>query len=52
MDEPFSALDPKMKADLIKNLKILFDELGTTVFIVSHNILELEELTGEELIIH
>ena len=44
MDEPFSALDPEMKAALIKELKIIFDELGTTVLIVSHNPVELEGL--------
>jgi molybdate transport system ATP-binding protein len=52
MDEPFSALDPKMKTDLIDRLKNLFNELGTTVLIVSHNPQELEELTAEELNIH
>src|SRR6187402_2446946 len=35
MDEPFSALDPEMKSALIKELKILFSELGLTVLIVS-----------------
>jgi len=45
MDEPFSALDPEMKTELISELKLLFKELGTTVFIVSHNPQELEGLT-------
>jgi molybdate transport system ATP-binding protein len=44
MDEPFSALDQKMKSALIKDLKQLFKELGCTVFIVSHNEKELENL--------
>ena len=52
MDEPFSALDPKMKTDLIDNLKILFDELGATVLIVSHNPEELNGLCSDELNIH
>ena len=42
MDEPFSALDPKMKTALIEELKFLFAELKMTVFIVSHNPLELD----------
>lgn len=49
MDEPFSALDPEMRSELIAELKILFDELGSTVLIVSHNPQELESLTKLEL---
>jgi molybdate transport system ATP-binding protein len=51
MDEPFSALDPKMKAGLIGELQLLFKELGTTVFIVSHNPQELEGLAENALMI-
>jgi molybdate transport system ATP-binding protein len=49
MDEPFSALDPKMKSELIPELKLLWDELGTTALIVSHNPQELEGLAELEL---
>ena len=49
MDEPFSALDPKMKSALIGELKQLFAELKMTVFIVSHNPQELESFGGAEL---
>ncbi|HAL82182.1 MAG TPA: molybdenum ABC transporter ATP-binding protein [Mucilaginibacter sp.] len=52
MDEPFSAIDPEMKTVLIAELKTLFDELGTTVLIVSHNPQELDGLATDELIIH
>jgi molybdate transport system ATP-binding protein len=52
MDEPFSAIDIKMKKALIDNLKVLFDELSATVLIVSHNPVELEGLSDLELIIH
>jgi molybdate transport system ATP-binding protein len=52
MDEPFSAIDPEMKTALMAELKILFDELGTTVLIVSHNPQELDGLATDELIIH
>ena|ERR1700748_1970536 len=51
MDEPFSALDPEMKSVLIKELKVLFDELGATVLIVSHNPQELEGLVDGEMVI-
>lgn len=51
MDEPFSALDPKMKKELIAELKLLWEELGTTVLIVSHNPQELEGLTELEICI-
>ena len=51
MDEPFSALDAEIKSNLIGDLKTIFVELGTTVFIVSHNPQELDNLANEELII-
>ena len=51
MDEPFSALDQPMRAELIHELKLLFEELGTTVLIVSHYPQELEGLSGQDLFI-
>ena len=51
MDEPFSALDQPMRAELIAELKLLFKELGATVLIVSHYPQELEGLSGQDLII-
>jgi molybdate transport system ATP-binding protein len=51
MDEPFSALDPEMKSELMDELKAIFIGLGATVLIVSHNPQELESLTNGELII-
>ena len=51
MDEPFSALDPDMKVELITGLKDLFKELNPTVLIVSHNPYELEGLVNGELYI-
>jgi molybdate transport system ATP-binding protein len=47
MDEPFSALDPENKSALITELKLIFKELETTVFIVSHNPQELDGLTAD-----
>ncbi|HEY2581464.1 MAG TPA: ATP-binding cassette domain-containing protein [Mucilaginibacter sp.] len=49
MDEPFSALDPEMKSALIGELKMIFDEMGTTVLIVTHNPQELNGLADGEL---
>jgi molybdate transport system ATP-binding protein len=49
MDEPFSALDLKMKSALIKDLQTLFTELGATTLIVSHNPQELDGVNGDEL---
>jgi len=49
MDEPFSALDPKMKTALIGELKTLFKELGLTVFVVSHNPMELDGIWDGEM---
>jgi molybdate transport system ATP-binding protein len=51
MDEPFSALDPEMKAELITELQTVFKEIGATVLIVSHNPQELEGLADGELYI-
>jgi molybdate transport system ATP-binding protein len=51
MDEPFSALDPDMKAELIAELKAVFKEMGATVLIVSHNPVELEGLVDGEIYI-
>jgi molybdate transport system ATP-binding protein len=51
MDEPFSALDPEMKSALIKELKVIMNEMGTTVLIVTHNPKELDGLADRELII-
>jgi molybdate transport system ATP-binding protein len=51
MDEPFSALDPDMKTELIAELKSIFKELGATVFMVSHNPQELDGLIDGELYI-
>lgn len=47
MDEPFSALDSKMKMELIGELKPILVELGTTTLIVSHNQQELDLFEGE-----
>ncbi len=49
MDEPFSALDPKMKSEIIPKLKTLWEELGATILIVTHNPHELEGLTDAEM---
>jgi molybdate transport system ATP-binding protein len=50
MDEPFSALDIKMKAKLITDLQFLFKEIDATVLIVSHNPQELDGVSGDELV--
>jgi molybdate transport system ATP-binding protein len=50
MDEPFSALDIKMKAKLITDLQVLFKEIDATVLIVSHNPQELDGVSGDELV--
>ncbi|MFB9841966.1 ATP-binding cassette domain-containing protein [Mucilaginibacter ginsenosidivorans] len=51
MDEPFSALDPEMRRILIKELRAIWNEQGTTVMIVSHNPQELGGFTNQELYI-
>jgi molybdate transport system ATP-binding protein len=51
MDEPFSALDQQTKTALINELKTLWDELQTTVIIVSHYPQELTDIASSELYI-
>jgi molybdate transport system ATP-binding protein len=50
MDEPFSALDTKMKTALITELKVLLKELNITAIIVSHNPLELDGWADDEMV--
>jgi molybdate transport system ATP-binding protein len=50
MDEPFSALDPKMKTELITELKAVIAELKITTLIVSHNPQELDGWADGELV--
>jgi molybdate transport system ATP-binding protein len=50
MDEPFSALDPKMKTELIAELKAVIAELKITTLIVSHNPQELDGWADGELV--
>jgi len=49
MDEPFSALDAKMKTELIAALKGLLEELNITTIIVSHNPQELDGWADDEM---
>ena len=49
MDEPFSALDQKTKAELMAELKTLWNNLQTTVIIVSHYPQELAGIGTQEL---
>ncbi|MFD0752319.1 ATP-binding cassette domain-containing protein [Mucilaginibacter calamicampi] len=51
MDEPFSALDKAMKAELMDDLGSIFSALCATVLIVSHNPDELVSIVNEELYI-
>lgn len=51
MDEPFSALDPEMRAELITELRKIWKEHTMTVLIVSHNPQELEGVADAELYI-
>jgi len=52
MDEPFSALDPEMRVELITELRSVWKEFGMTVLIVSHDQRELDGIADEELIIN
>jgi len=51
MDEPFSALDVKMKTRLIAELQLIFKELNATAIIVSHNPQEMDGICDDELVL-
>ena len=51
MDEPFSALDPEIRLELITGLAALIRELGATCIIVSHNPGEVEHIITNRLYI-
>jgi molybdate transport system ATP-binding protein len=50
MDEPFSALDTKMKTELMAELSVLLKEMRITTIIVSHNPQELDGWATDELV--
>lgn len=51
MDEPFSALDPEMRSELLAGLRKIWKEYEMTVLIVSHNPQELDGIADSELYI-
>lgn len=44
LDEPMGALDPMVRAGLIKDLKALFERLNETVILVTHDLVEAARL--------
>ena len=44
LDEPLGALDPMVRAGLLKDLKTLFERTNTTVILVTHNLVEAARL--------
>jgi osmoprotectant transport system ATP-binding protein len=44
LDEPMGALDPMVRASLLKDLKALFKRLNETVVLVTHDLLEAARL--------
>ncbi|HVS91139.1 MAG TPA: ATP-binding cassette domain-containing protein [Mucilaginibacter sp.] len=51
MDEPFSALDPEMRSELVTDLQTIWKESGMTVLVVSHDQRELDGIANAELFI-
>ncbi len=51
LDEPFSSLDAIQTRDLMDELKVLFQELGTTVILVTHDLDDALRLTDNLLIL-
>jgi len=46
LDEPLGALDPMVRAGLLADLKSLFEQLDTTVVMVTHDLAEAARLGG------
>jgi len=44
LDEPMGALDPMVRAGLLKDLKTLFERLNETVILVTHDLMEAARL--------
>jgi len=47
LDEPLGALDPVIRSDLQRELRALFDRLGRTVVLVTHDLAEAATLADE-----
>ncbi|MBU8906033.1 ABC transporter ATP-binding protein [Desertibacillus haloalkaliphilus] len=45
LDEPFSALDVPTKVQLLQDLKEILNQTRTTTFFVSHDLIEIKQLT-------
>jgi len=52
LDEPFSALDPKMRTKLQEELLLLHKEFGTTTIMTSHDPKEIERLSDTVVTLH
>ncbi len=52
LDEPLGALDPIIRFDLQKELKGIFQALGKTVVLVTHDLSEAAYLADEVLLLH
>jgi osmoprotectant transport system ATP-binding protein len=50
LDEPMSALDPMVRAGLLRDLKALFERLNETVILVTHDLVEAARL-GDWLVL-
>ncbi|MGO8699475.1 MAG: ATP-binding cassette domain-containing protein [Limisphaerales bacterium] len=44
LDEPLGALDPMARAGLLTDLKALFEQMNSTVIVVTHNLVEASRL--------
>lgn len=52
MDEPLGALDPRIRWRLQRLLKSLFERLGTTVVLVTHDLAEADWFTDDMALMH
>lgn len=52
LDEPFSALDPALRADMLSLLEEVCDEQKLTLLMVSHNLDDAKRIAARTLLVN
>ncbi|MGE5577661.1 MAG: energy-coupling factor transporter ATPase [Syntrophothermus sp.] len=52
LDEPTAGLDPRGRDELLEKIKRMYDELGITVILVSHNMEEIARMVKRLIVMH
>jgi len=52
LDEPTAGLDPKGRDEILNSIKLMHDELGITVILVSHSMEDVAKLVNRIIVMH